>query len=61
MYNFISYSVLEDTGRVNFDEVWKKAKEHKPKLIICGGRHILDILNLISLKKLQIVWSTLNG
>ena len=37
MYNFISYSVLEDTGRVNFDEVWKKAKEHKPKLIICGG------------------------
>ena len=29
MYNFISYSVLEDTGRVDFDEVWKKAKEHK--------------------------------
>ena len=37
MYNFISYSVSKDSGRVNFDEVWKKAKEHKPKLIICGG------------------------
>ncbi|MBC22262.1 MAG: serine hydroxymethyltransferase [Candidatus Marinimicrobia bacterium] len=37
MYNFISYSVLEETGRVNFDEVWEKAKKYKPKLIICGG------------------------
>jgi len=36
-YNFISYSVSKDTGRVNFDEVWEKAKKHKPKLIICGG------------------------
>ncbi len=37
MYNFISYSVSKETGRVNFDEVWEKAKKHKPKLIICGG------------------------
>ena len=37
MYNFISYSVLKETGRVNFDEVWKKAKKYKPKLIVCGG------------------------
>jgi glycine hydroxymethyltransferase len=37
MYNFISYSVSKNSGRVNFDEVWKKAKKHKPKLIICGG------------------------
>ena len=37
MYNFISYSVSKETGRVNFDELWKKAKEYKPKLIICGG------------------------
>ena len=36
-YNFISYGVLKNTGRVDFDDVWKKAKEHKPKLIICGG------------------------
>ncbi|OUT38713.1 MAG: serine hydroxymethyltransferase [bacterium TMED6] len=37
MYNFISYSVSKETGRVNFDELWKKAKEYKPKMIICGG------------------------
>ena len=27
----------KNTGRVNFDNVLKIAKEHKPKLIICGG------------------------
>jgi len=37
MYNFISYSVSKETGRVNFDEVWEKAKKYKPKLIVCGG------------------------
>ena len=37
LYNFISYSVDKDSGRVDFDEVLKIAKEKKPKLIICGG------------------------
>ena len=37
LYNVVSYHVSKDTGRVNFDEVQKLAKEHKPKLIICGG------------------------
>ena len=37
MYNFISYGVSKENGRVDFDEVWKKAKKYKPKLIICGG------------------------
>lgn len=37
LYNFISYHVLKETGRVDFKEVMKLAKEHKPKLIICGG------------------------
>ena len=37
MYNFISYGVSKKTGRVDFEDVWKKAKKHKPKLIICGG------------------------
>ena len=37
LYNFISYRVSKQTGRVDFDEVYQLAKEHKPKLIICGG------------------------
>jgi len=37
LYNFISYHVDKNTGRVDFDEVSSLAKEHKPKMIICGG------------------------
>ena len=36
-YNFISYQVDEITGRVDFDQINRLAKKHKPKLIICGG------------------------
>ena len=37
LYNFISYHVQAGTGRVDFKEVLDLAKEHKPKMIICGG------------------------
>ena len=44
LYNVVSYQVSRETGRVDFTEVRKLAKEHKPKLVICGGsaypRHI---------------------
>ena len=37
LYNSVSYGVDKKTGRVNFDEVFKIAKQSKPKMIICGG------------------------
>lgn len=37
LYNFISYHVSQESGRVDFDEVNQLAKKHKPKLIVCGG------------------------
>ncbi len=37
IYNFVSYGLDKDTGRVDFKSVYKIAKEYKPKLIICGG------------------------
>jgi glycine hydroxymethyltransferase len=37
LYNVISYQVSPETGRVNFNDCLKLAREHKPKLIICGG------------------------
>jgi glycine hydroxymethyltransferase len=37
LYNFISYKVSKESGRVNFDDVASLAKEHQPKMIICGG------------------------
>lgn len=37
MFNPISYTVDAETGRVNYEELEQKAREHKPKLIIAGA------------------------
>lgn len=37
LYNFVSYGVDAQSGRVDFNQVAKLAREHKPKMIICGG------------------------
>lgn len=36
-YNFVQYSVREDDQRIDYDEVRRLAKEHKPKIIISGA------------------------
>ena len=36
-FNPVSYGVSRETEMVDLDEVAAKAREHKPKLIICGG------------------------
>ncbi len=37
LYNFISYGVNKETHRIDFDQVAKLAREHKPKLIVAGA------------------------
>ncbi|HCK42098.1 MAG TPA: serine hydroxymethyltransferase [Planctomycetaceae bacterium] len=37
LYNFVSYGVRSDDHRIDFDQVAKLAKEHKPKLIVAGA------------------------
>lgn len=37
LYNFIPYGVDPQTHRIDFDQVAKLAKEHKPKLIVAGA------------------------
>lgn len=36
-YNFVEYGVDKDTHRIDYEDVLKKAKEHKPKLIVAGA------------------------
>jgi len=36
-YNSIQYGVYEETGLLNYEEMEKLAKEHKPKLIFVGA------------------------
>jgi glycine hydroxymethyltransferase len=37
LYTVVSYGVDRETNLVDYDEVLKLAKEHRPKLIVCGG------------------------
>lgn len=36
VYNFIPYGLDKDTETINYDEIERLAKEHKPKLIVAG-------------------------
>ncbi len=37
LYNFVAYGVDKETGRINYDEVHRIAKECKPKMIVAGA------------------------
>jgi glycine hydroxymethyltransferase len=37
LYHFHSYGVTKDTHRIDFDQVARLAREHKPKLIVAGA------------------------
>ena len=37
IYNSVTFQVNKDTGLVDFDDLLKKAREYKPKMIICGA------------------------
>jgi glycine hydroxymethyltransferase len=37
LYNIVGYGVDRDTALIDFDGVRSLAKEHRPKLILCGG------------------------
>ncbi|WP_419997328.1 serine hydroxymethyltransferase [Streptomyces boninensis] len=39
-FNGVQYGVREDTGLIDFDQVRDLAREHRPKLIFCGGTAI---------------------
>ena len=36
LYNFVPYGLDKDTETIDYDEVERQAKEHKPKLIVAG-------------------------
>ncbi len=37
MYNIVSYGVKRETGYIDLDDVSRKAREHKPRMIILGA------------------------
>ena len=37
LYSAVTFHVKEEDGLIDFDDLLKKAREHKPKIIICGA------------------------
>lgn len=37
LYHFVSYGVTRDTHRLDFDQIARLAREHRPKLIVAGA------------------------
>ncbi|MCL2382877.1 MAG: serine hydroxymethyltransferase [Oscillospiraceae bacterium] len=37
LYNFVSYGIEQETGKINYDEVERIALENKPTLIVAGA------------------------
>ncbi len=50
-FKAVSYGVNPDTGRIDFDNVLKIAREHKPKLIVCGASNYPRIIDFEKFKE----------
>ncbi len=45
LFKVVSYGVQKETGRIDYDQVEKLAKEHKPALIVAGGSAYARVLD----------------
>jgi glycine hydroxymethyltransferase len=51
-YNVISYGVCKGTELIDYDDVAKKAKEHKPKLIIVGASAYPRVIDAVKFREI---------
>ncbi|XSG82539.1 MAG: serine hydroxymethyltransferase [Methyloligella sp. ZOD6] len=51
-FNAVQYGVREDTHEIDYDQVEKLAKEHKPALIIAGGSAYPRIIDFARFRKI---------
>lgn len=52
LYNFISYGVDKETGRIDYDELEKIAIENKPKMILAGASAYPREIDFARIKKI---------
>jgi glycine hydroxymethyltransferase len=52
LYNIVPYGVSKDTETIDYDEVEKLAKEHKPKMIIVGASAYPRVLDFQRFRKI---------
>jgi glycine hydroxymethyltransferase len=49
-FNAVSYGVRPDTENIDYDQVAALAKQHKPKMIICGGSAIPRLIDFAAFR-----------
>ena len=52
LYNFVSYGVSREQELIDYDEVGRLAKEHKPKLIVAGASAYTRIIDFSRLRQI---------
>ncbi|MFN3820741.1 MAG: serine hydroxymethyltransferase [bacterium] len=52
LFRIIPYGVRPDTGLINYDELWRLAKEHKPRIIISGASAYPRIIDFPRIKEI---------
>ncbi|MCL2156127.1 MAG: serine hydroxymethyltransferase [Leptospirales bacterium] len=51
-FNVVAYGVTEDTNLIDYDSLYKLAKEHKPKMIIAGASAYPRIIDFSKFKEI---------
>lgn len=52
IYNFVHYGVNKETEVLDYDEIAALAKEHKPKLIVCGGTAYPMLIDFVKFSRI---------
>ena len=52
LYNIIPYGVKPETGTIDYDEVEKLAKEHKPKMIVVGASAYPRTIDFVAFRRI---------
>ena len=50
MYKFVAYGVTKETERIDYDEVERLAREHRPKLVVCGASAYSRVIDFARLQ-----------
>lgn len=51
-FKSVFYGVNPDTGRIDFDDVLRAAREHKPKMIVCGASNYPRIIDFAKFREI---------
>jgi glycine hydroxymethyltransferase len=52
MYKFVAYGVSKDTETINYDEIERLAREHRPKMIVAGASAYPRIIDFARLEQI---------